>query len=303
MTAYLNARAHCLHHARVFFEGRGYLEVETPVLVPSPGLDVHLDAFAVDAKAPHTYLATSPEYQMKRLVADGHARIYQLTRAFRRDESGVRHNPEFSILEFYRLGALSDVIADTEQLFARVLGGEVKLGERRIRVLPPFRRVTVAEAFAEHANMDEREMLRLAQEDEARFYEVLAFTVEPALARLDEAVILHRYPTPFASLARRCEDDPRYAERFEIYVAGWELCNGFGELTDVDEQRARFEQDQAERARRGLAVYPIDEQFLAALARGLPACAGNAVGFDRLVALAVGVGDVRSVMAFPSPRL
>lgn len=295
----LARRAELLASARAFFAGRGYLEVETPVLVPSPGLDVHLDAFETNGPPALRYLSTSPEYQMKRLLAAGHRRIVQVARAFRREENGQRHNSEFTMLEFYRAFAtMGAILEDTEQLVARLTEGTVRLGARRIDTRPPFARISVAEAFARYADIDEAAMLDLAQHDETRFFELLAFTVEPKLSELDHAVVLTRYPTQFASLARRCDDDPRYAERFEIYVAGVELCNGFGELTSEPEQRARFLADQAERTARGLPVYPIDERFLAALASGIPDCAGNAVGFDRLSALACGTTEIADLLAF-----
>jgi lysyl-tRNA synthetase class 2 len=307
---HLARRAELLASARAFFAGRGYLEVETPVLVPSPGLDVHLDAFETNGPPALRYLSTSPEYQMKRLLAQGHGRIMQVARAFRREEKGARHNPEFTMLEFYRAHASMDaIVLDTEQLIARLTGGEVRLRERAgkrertVDVRPPFFRLSVAEAFERYAGLSADAMLRLAAEDETRFYELLAFTVEPRLAELDRAVVLHRYPTRFASLARACPDDARFAERFEIYVAGVELCNGFGELTAAAEQRARFLADQAERRARNLPVYPIDERFLRALEGGLPDCAGNAVGFDRLAALACGTTEIADLLAFTADEL
>ncbi len=305
----LGARARILRETRAFFESRGYVEIETPLAVPSPGLDLHLDAFEVREtgvpvpRAPR-YLITSPEYQMKRLLAAGHERIYQITRAFRAGERGERHNPEFTILEFYRAHSTMDaVMRDTEQLVARVTGGFVALGDRRIDVRPPLPRLTVLEAFARHANVPYSETLRLASEDETAFYQLLVDQVEPALGRLEHGVFLVDYPSTQASLARRKEDDPKLAERFELYVAGVELCNGFGELTDPREQRARLVADQKERARRGKPVYPIDERFLAALESGMPASGGNAVGLDRLVALACGTTAIDDVMAFTDDEL
>jgi lysyl-tRNA synthetase class 2 len=302
----LAERAQALAEARLFFGSRGYLEVETPIVVPSPGLDLHLDAFTIagagaGAGAGMTkprYLSTSPEYQMKRLLADGHRRIFQLTRAFRAGESGERHNPEFTILEFYRPGAVSAVMADTEQLVARLSGGAFRLGDRVIDARPPFLRMPLVEAFERFARTAHAETLRLAEEDEDRFFEILAFQVEPGLAALDRPVFVTDYPAPQASLARKKPGDRRFAERFELYVAGVELCNGFGELVDPKEQRARFVADQKARAAKGKPVYPIDERFLAALEAGLPACAGNAIGFDRVVALLCGTKAIADVIAF-----
>ncbi len=294
----LAARARALRDVRAFFESRGFLEVETPCAVPSPGSDLHLDAYRLSG-ARELYLATSPEYQMKRLLADGHRRIHQVSRVFRQGEFGDRHNPEFTMVEWYRApGAVDEVIADTEQLVARVTGGAVSLGGRTLSTLPPFERVDVVDAFVQYAHVSEDEVLAWAAHDEDRFFRVLVETIEPALARIDRPVVLHRYPIEQASLARPCPDDPRFAERFEVWLAGVELCNGFGELTDADEQRRRLEADAARRAQLGRDVYPIDERFLAALTRGIPPCAGNALGLDRLVALSLGSMALDDVVAF-----
>lgn len=309
----LGARARVLRETRAFFESRGYLEVETPIAIPSPGLDLHLDAFEVvptglaDAarlKEPQRFLSTSPEYQMKRLLVAGHERIFQITRAFRAGERGDRHNPEFSILEFYRANAGAEaILRDTEQLVARVTGGQVRLGDRTIDTRPPFARLTVCEAFARHAGVTPEETLRLAAEDEDRFFFLLVDAVEPAIAKLDHAVFVTEYPATQASLARKKPGNPRVAERFELYVAGVEVCNGFGELTDPIEQRARLLHDQETRARLGKPVYPIDERFLEALAHGMPESGGNAIGFDRLVALASGSTAIAEVLAFTDREL
>ena len=314
----LGERARVLREVRAFFESRGYLEVETPTAVPCPGLDLHLDAFeaiptglrpALDdegiekPRAPR-FLSTSPEYQMKRLLVEGHRRIYQITRAFRAGELGERHNPEFTILEFYRAHAgVEAIMRDTEQLMARVTGGWVHLGARAIDVRPPFRRMTVCEAYEQMANVTPDETLRLAEHAEDQFFRLLVEVVEPAIAKLDHALFLTEYPSTQASLARKKPSDARVAERFELYVAGVELCNGFGELTDAIEQRARFVDDQAERARRSKPVYPLDERFLEALAAGMPESGGNAIGLDRLIALATGGTTIRDVMAFTDDEL
>jgi lysyl-tRNA synthetase class 2 len=302
----VNARARALASARAFFESRGYTEVETPIAVPSPGLDFHLDAFELrgpDGSAVPRFLSTSPEYQMKRLLAAGAGRIFQITRAFRAGERGERHNPEFTILELYRPNAgVEAVMRDTEQLVARVTGGSVTLGDRRIDLRPPFSRLPILEAFERWGGVTRDEALRLANEDEDRFFEKLAFEVEPGLATLDRGVFVVDYPASQASLARKKPADPRFAERFELYVAGVELCNGFGELTDPVEQRRRLEADQALRRAKGKPVYPIDERFLAALA-SMPEAGGNAIGFDRLVALTCGTTHIADVIAFPDDQL
>ncbi len=299
----LAARARIVESCHAFFAARGFVHVDTPTLVPCPGLDVHLDAFETNARGAARYLVTSPEYQMKRLLTEGMQRIYQIGRAYRRGELGSRHNPEFTILEFYRANAgAEEVMRDTEQLVARVTGGCVRLaptGEGRvIDTRPPFARMTVREAYERYASVDEDTMLRIATSDEDTFYRLLVDSVEPALAALPHAVFLCDYPATQASLARKKPGDARYAERFELYVAGVELCNGFGELTDPDEQEARFIADQAERAKRGLPVYPIDARFIAALRLGMPPSGGNAIGLDRLIALACGTTEIANVMSF-----
>ena len=303
-------RARVTADVRCFFASRGYEEVETPCLVPSPGLDVHLDAFEVRTPSANRYLHTSPEYQMKRLLADGRARgetssrIFQVSRAFREGERGERHNPEFTILEFYRApGTMDDTMRDTEQLVAKVTAGQVLLGTRVVATRPPFYRMTVAEAFERFADMPEETMLSLADSDEDTYFRLLVERVEPGLASLDFAIFLTHYPTSQASLARTVPHDPRYAERYELYVAGIELCNGFGELTNVDEQRQRFAKDQAQRRALGRPVYPVDERFLDALGSGLPPCSGNAIGLDRLAALASGTTQIAEVIAFTDAEL
>jgi lysyl-tRNA synthetase class 2 len=300
----LAERARIVRDVRAFFDSRGYLEVETPLAIPSPGLDLHLDAFEVSPASSPRFLSTSPEYQMKRLLVDGHERIFQITRAFRAGELGERHNPEFTILEFYRANAgVLAIMRDTEQLVARVTGGAGHVAGRTIDVRPPFARMTVCEAYERYAGLAPDETLRIAEHDEDRFFLLLVDVVEPALTKLDHALFLTEYPATQASLARKKPSDPRVAERFELYVAGVELCNGFGELTDAVEQRARFVHDQAERARLGKPVYPIDERFLEALARGMPESGGNAIGLDRLVALATGTTAIRDVLAFADDEL
>jgi len=293
-------RAQVIRTIRAFFDSRGFLEVETPSIVPSPGMDIHLDAFVVEG-TPSRFLITSPEYQMKRLVADGYHRIYQVCRCFRRGEAGAQHNPEFTMVEWYRgHAAIDDVMTDTEQLASAVTGGTVRLGQRQIAIHPPFERLTVCSAFERFAGVSEHDVLAWAESDEDRYFRTWVERVEPRLSELDHAVFVIDYPASQASLARKKPADARFCERFELYVAGIELCNGFGELTDADEQRARFEHDQRERAARALPVYPIDDKLLGALERGLPPCAGNALGVDRLAALSCGTTDIRSVLAFSS---
>jgi lysyl-tRNA synthetase class 2 len=197
---------------------------------------------------------------------------------------------------------MDDVVRDTEQLIAEVAGGTVRLGSRSIDVRPPFERITVCEAFARFAGWSRDQTLDLAANDEDRYFRALVDRVEPALERVDRGVVLAEYPASQASLARRKPDDPQVAERFEVYVAGVELCNGFGELTDPTEQRARFDHDRAVRGARGLPVYPVDEKLLGALAR-MPPSGGNALGLDRLIALVCGTTQIADVVAFTADEV
>ncbi len=298
------ARRDALKRAvRAFFEARSFVEVDTPVVVRSAGPELHLDALEVHGLGATRYLHTSPEYHMKRLLAAGAERVYQLAWAHRRGELGRLHEPAFTMLEWYRTAVGSDALmADTEQLVAaaaRALcgGTRVTTAFGEVELEPPWERLSVAEAFERYAGLEVESVL----DDEERYYRVLIERVEPQLGR-GRPTLLTRYPASMASLARLCDDDPRWADRFEAYVCGVELCNGFGELTDAAEQRKRFEAELLARARAGREQPPIDERFLAALEDGLPACAGNALGFDRLLMLLTGVESVAEVMAFPFER-
>lgn len=300
----LAQRAEALRVIRRYFRRERFIEVDTPVRVPTPGLDVHVDALPAHAG----FLVTSPEFQMKRLLVGGMPRIYQLVHCTRADERGRLHQPEFMMLEWYRAFASQDeVMADTEQVVLAVaerLTGKprFKLGDgRRIELRAPFERLSVRQAFRRYAGIDDA--VDLAASDEDRFFELLVDQVEPALARLDHPVFLWEYPATQASLARRAPNDPSVAERFELYVAGVELCNGFSELTCPIEQRRRFEADQAKRQELGRPVYPIDERFMAALHEGMPPSGGNALGVDRLIALATGAPTIADVQPFPAEWL
>jgi lysyl-tRNA synthetase class 2 len=295
MPEVLRLRARVMEAIRLFFKERDFIEVETPAIVPSPGLDVHLSAFEV--RGPNGdrvgWLATSPEYQMKRLLSDGAERIFQLCRSFRADEHGRHHEREFTMLEWYRAHATSeDVIRDTEELAARV--GET-LGSPDIDALcSPWEQITVDEAFERHAS----ELIDATHEE--HFFRIWAERVQPRLGA-ERPVVVTNWPASMASLARLNDDGT--ADRFEAFFRGIELCNGFGELTDAREQRVRFQRDQAERRNAGLPVYPIDERFLEALERGIPESGGNALGVDRLLMLLTRGESIQSVMPFPAEGL
>jgi len=296
----LELRARVVRAVREHLDARGFLEVETPLAVPSPGLDLHLDAVQVDARR---WLVTSPEYQMKRLVAAGFPRVYQICRCFRANEAGTLHEPEFTMLEWYRAFAGSaEVMRDTEELVAdvvrRATGGTALPSPRaHVDVAPPWERLTVREAFDRYAGASADELSR----DEERFFQTLVESVEPHLGR-SKPTFLIGYPASMASLARLDPSDPTIADRFEAYVDGIEVCNGFGELVDAREQRARLEADQRKRRDAAKPVYPIDERFLAALEEGMPPSGGNALGLDRLVMLATGATAIADVVAIPAAR-
>ncbi|HEX4422160.1 MAG TPA: EF-P lysine aminoacylase EpmA [Kofleriaceae bacterium] len=319
--AMLHARAVALAALRRFFAARAFVEVETPLLVPSPGLEIHLDAVA----AGDGYLITSPEYQMKRLLAAGFERIYQVCKCFRAGEHGPHHAGEFTMVEWYRgFAELDAIVADTEALVAEVVtavaGAPVaRIAGRAVDVTPPWPRITVRDAMRTWAGVEVTgdepagalvAKIRAAGIDVAgdtawddAFFAAFLARVDPALAALDRPIIVEDWPAPLAALARRRPDDPRTALRFEAYVGGLELANAFGELTDPIEQRARFQDDQSTRRARGRAVYPIDDKLIAALAEGLPPSAGIALGFDRLVMLATGAAAIGDVLAFTAPEL
>lgn len=307
--AHVLARAAMMRAVREYFDGERFVEVETPLAVPSPGLDTHLDAFSVGGSRAPRWLITSPEYQMKRLLSGGLTRIYQTCRCFRRDEAGALHQPEFSMLEWYRGGAgAEDVMVDTERLVAhaaralRAASTDPLMVPGRhgpIDLTPPWPRLTIAQAFQRFAGKDAD---ALAAEDEARFFDVYASEVEPHLGR-EQPVFLTHWPASMASLARLVPGDPAHAERFELIVDGVELCNGFGELIDAAEQERRLLHDQGARAALGLPVYPVDQRFLDALREGLPPSGGNALGLDRLLMLLTGETHIDDVCAIPHARL
>ncbi len=311
---------------REFFVARDFIEVETAALVPSPGNETHLHAFATDLVAPagrreRLYLRTSPEFGCKKLLAAGERRIVEFARSFRNRERGALHHPEFTLVEWYRANepyqALMDDCAAVLALAAEAAGS--KRFAFRGRAIDPFampERLTVADAFSRHVGIDLAAMLpptppaRLAAAARAAgirtadadswgdiFSRVLVEKIEPRLG-LERATILYEYPAVQSPLARPTAADPRLAERFELYACGIELANGFGELIDAVEQRRRLEEQMAEKQRIYGERYPIDEDFLAALA-AMPEACGIALGFDRLVMLATGATRIDQVLWTP----
>jgi lysyl-tRNA synthetase class 2 len=326
---FLAARAAITRAVRSWFEARGFVEVETPALQVSPGNEAHLHAFATEAVGPgggHAplYLRTSPEFAAKKLLAAGEPRMFELARVWRNRERGPLHHPEFTMLEWYRAREPYETLmgdcAALLRLAAEAAGAQAL--SFRGRTADPSvepERITLAEAFDRFAGVDllatvqpdgatDRDALvaavrgqgiRTAPDDTWAdvFSRVLVEKVEPNLGH-GRATILCEYPVSEAALARPKPADPRVAERFELYACGVELANGFGELTDPAEQRRRFEAEMAEKLRVYRERYPLDEDFLAALA-AMPPASGAALGFDRLVMLATGASHIEQVLWAP----
>ncbi len=316
---------------RGWLAGEGFTEVDPAALAISPGNEAHLHGFATfatgnDGVPRPMYLHTSPEFAMKKLLAAGEERIHAFSHVWRNRERGPRHSPEFTMLEWYRVGESYEQLMQDTVTFLRLAAGEAGATHLRHRELTcdPFaapERLTVAEAFATHAGVDlmgsinvdgstsaerlamelDRIGLRRAADDtwSDMLSRVLSEKVEPHLGA-GRITILDHYPAAEAALARKVPGDARVAERFEVYACGVELANGFGELTDPAEQRLRFEAEMAEKARVYGETYPLDEDFLAALAI-MPPAAGIAMGFDRVVMLATGAPRIDDVVWTPVP--
>jgi lysyl-tRNA synthetase class 2 len=315
---FLRRRARLIAAVRAFFDARGYTEVETPYAVTAPGEEVHLAAFRTEQVHPDgsrrlLWLHTSPEFAMKRLLVAGAGRIFQLARVWRNNEGSELHSPEFTMLEWYRPDATLDGLVDeTARLLRSVLSPVVTC--RGITTdLAQFERLTVAEAFARYVEADvlgtagdaaalaaqAGATLRAGEDWEDLFFRLLLERVEPRIGR-DRPTFLTHWPAAQAALARRDPGDPRVAERFELFVCGMELANAFVELTDADEQRARFISDRARRhALYGGPDWELDEDFLAALSHGMPPSAGIALGFDRLAMIAAGADRIEQVLWLP----
>lgn len=302
---------------RAFFAERAVLEVDTPILGQAASTDIHLESFDTGYTGPanggarRRFLRTSPEFWHKRLLAEGLGDCYELGRVFRNGEFGRRHNPEFTLLEWYRLGwNTAQLMAEVDELVrtAFVFAG---------RPLGQTRTWTYRELFRHHLDVDPlvapvAELRRLAaqfwvdagQLDRDALLDVLlTHRIEPALPA-GGLTFVHDYPASQAALARtRADTDgERVAERFELYVGNLELANGYNELTDAAEQQGRFQADNAERERRGLEPLPWDRHLVMALESGLPACSGVALGVDRLLMAMLDADDIRQVLAFPFPQ-
>ena len=303
----LRRRAAMLARAREFFAERGVLEVETPILSTAAVSDPQIESLTTQVKGVEArlYMNTSPEYAMKRLLAAGSGDIYQIGKAFRDAEHGRWHNPEFTLLEWYRLGFDDDdLMTEVETLLGRLLLPQ--------RILAPAQRLSYAAALQLHAGVDahgasEAELTAAAQrhgvacgaqlDRDAKLDLLMGLVVGPRLG-LEGPCFIYDYPASQAALARLKPGLPAVAARFELYLGGLEIANGFHELANPEEQRRRFTQDLSVRGARGQTQPPLDEHLIAALRAGMPDCAGVALGFDRLVAIALDASRLADAMAF-----
>lgn len=294
----LGSRARIIQEIRRFFIEGGYLEVETPLRIPAPAPESHIDPVPADG----WFLQTSPEICMKRMLAAGYGRLFQICHCWRAGERGRMHVPEFTMLEWYRAGTdYAGLMDECERLVRSVVeemgfGGKLAFRGGTIDSAAPWERITVREAFVRHGGMTMEEAL-----ERDAFDEVMVERIEPCLGN-GRPTFIHDYPACRGALARLKPDDPTVAERFELYIGGVELANAFSELTDPVEQRTRFESEATFRATRGQITLPLPENFLAELAE-MPPSAGIALGVDRLVMVLLDAASIDEVVAFTPEEL
>lgn len=325
-------REQVVDEIRRFFKSKGFHEVETPLMVERPSTETFLEFFdttlkMADGQTKTGFFITSPEYAMKKLLVAGLGNIFQITKSFRNNEGdSFRHNPEFLILEWYRTKAdYTQIMTDFEQLMIALVK-KIRQPEKtkplyliyqgkQYNLTPPWPRLSVAEAFERFVGLDANQLLsreELMAEAVRRGYAVTNETtweevynqlflneIDPRLAELKTPVFLYDYPASQAALSRRKKSDPRFAERFEVYIAGIELGNAFSELTDAKEQEARLRADLQLRAEMGRKQYELDEDFIDALKAGMPETGGIAVGVDRLIMLLADTPSIHDIMFFP----
>ncbi len=320
---YLEARAVILREIRHFFDSQGFFEVETPILQTCPVIDAHIRAFSTDLRgvdgaiSRKMYLHTSPEFAMKKLLAAGMERIYQICHVFRNAEDSARHSAEFTMIEWYRTNAdYEDMMRDCEGLLRAVAKrqGIKRYIYKQYGCDPyePFERLTVREAFVRYVGFDLADYLddtdifrekvracgiRVAEDDQwdDLFFRAMDAKIEPNLG-MDRPTFISDYPVAMASLSKPRNDDPRFAERFELYVCGIELANAFSELTDAKEQERRYHIEMDIKERIYGERYPLDPEFIAALDYGMPPSGGIALGIDRLIMLATGASKIETVL-------
>ena len=294
----LEQRARIIRKIRQFFSERGYLEVETPHRIPAPAPESHIDA----VPSGKWFLHTSPELCMKRMLAAGYEKIFQICRCWREGERGSQHIPEFTLLEWYRVRsdylALMDECETLIQSLAVEIGLEerVTYGDHNVLLTSPWERITVEEAFNRYAKISAKEALR-----QDLFDEVMVQDIEPRLG-IQKPTFLYDYPSERRSLARLKKEDPTVAERFELYLGGLEIANAFSELTDAEEQRKVFQAEIEIRRSLGKKVYPLPEKFLTELEE-MPSSAGIALGVDRLVMVLLNAKTIDEVVAFTPEEL
>jgi lysyl-tRNA synthetase class 2 len=294
----LKIRALTVQAVRAFFFEKDYLEIETPCRIPAPAPEEHIDAQISGS----WYLQTSPELCMKRLLAAGYPRMFQICKCFRQNERGSKHLPELTMLEWYTSETdYFDMMGQTEDLFVYVAeninsGNYLVYQGNKIELKKPWPRISVAKAFEKFTSTTLEKAL-----SKDLFEELMTSEIEPNLGR-KRPVFLYDYPASFAPLAMAKPDNPSLAQRFELYIAGLELCNAFTELNDSEEQRKKFEIEQNKRTSLGKRVYPMAEKFLESL-EFMPAASGNALGIDRLVMLFADTTKIDDVVAFTPEEL
>ena len=294
----LDMRARLISSIRHFFIQQDFLEVETPLRIPAPAPEEHIEAIPSD----NWFLQTSPELCMKRLLAAGYSRIFQFSKCFRAAERGSKHLPEFTLLEWYV--AQFDYCQLMDQCEAMLMSAFENMGydqniiwqNKKMNLASPWERISVAEAFSKYAQVSCQEALR-----QDKFDEIMVEHIEPCLG-IDQPIFIYDYPAKLAALAKIKKSDPTVAERFELYIGGLELANGFSELTDAREQRQRFEEASKARALKKWAHYPMPAKFLNSL-ETLPPCAGIALGIDRLAMIMANTGKIDDVVAFTPETL
>jgi len=295
---FLELRARLIQNIRLYFTNHGFLEVETPLRIPAPAPEEHIEAIP----SADWFLQTSPELCMKRLLAAGYERIFQISRCFRHGERGEKHLPEFTMLEWYALDAdYLDLMNQCQEMLCFVFremgyGQQIIFQNKKINIAPPWKKISVAEAFARYANIDCAAAIAAD-----KFDELLAGQIEPLLGA-QRPVFLYDYPSKYAALARTKKDNPEIAERFELYIGHLEIANGFSELTCAAEQRERFAEALRQHAEKKWARYSLPEKFLSSL-ENISKAAGIALGIDRLIMLLADTIRIDDVVAFTPETL
>jgi lysyl-tRNA synthetase class 2 len=320
MKKILKIREQIIDAIRQFFKSQGFTEVETPLLVPYPDPSPFNEVFEVSpVLGKRAFLTPSPEFFMKKLLASGSGNIFQICKAFRDSpELSPLHNPEFTILEWYRINAdYTHIMTDCENLLNFISQTTPISPTPPISLTSPWLRLSIKESFQKYAdiNLDEfldfKKAWQICQKKgyqvsenstwEQLYHQIFLNEVEPKLPK-EKPLILYDYPAPLAALARLKPTDPRYAERFEFYLAGLEIGNGYSELTDPQEQEKRLKQDVEIRKSLGMRLFPYDKDFVAAV-KNLPPCGGIAIGVDRLIMALTGVKTISEVLSFPAPKI